>query len=405
MAHKTTWTGDKTTPQTITGGDNVATLVAGASISIVRGQDTVYAITDDGTQAANNHIVVNGRIYATTLRSEAASFGVEMDSPGGGITIGANGSILASDPIYAHGAMNIVNRGSLTSLSDSGSGITLWSNGGEVHNYGTITAYYGIMSERSNGTIVNEKTGVITAYGAGVADHFGTLTLINHGLIEALGGAAAFVQQGNGYRDQHIVNDGRIIGSIYLGGGYDTVDMRGGTITGTIQGDYGAKILITDDADIRLILPAGSDIDEVKSTVSYKLNANVENLTLIGGKDANGNGNELSNLLKGNRGDNVLKAGGSADVINGGAGNDHLWGGSGIDKFVFSTGFGHDVVMDYESLDEHFDIRRWRAVDDYAELRSHMQRQDDGIMIAFGNDSLFIEHATKADLGASHFYI
>ena len=70
-------------------------------------------------------------------------------------------------------------------------------------------------------------------------------------------------------------------------------------------------------------------------------------------------GNSANNALRGNAGNDrlsgytgndSLNGGSGKDTINGGAGSDRLTGGDGEDKFVFNTGFGNDVVMDFDAL-------------------------------------------------------
>lgn len=70
----------------------------------------------------------------------------------------------------------------------------------------------------------------------------------------------------------------------------------------------------------------GEGSDTVRSSISYTLPANVEMLTLTGGANLNGTGNELDNVIAGNSGNNVL---------TGGAGNDTPDGGSGSDTAAF----------------------------------------------------------------------
>jgi hypothetical protein len=54
---------------------------------------------------------------------------------------------------------------------------------------------------------------------------------------------------------------------------------------------------------------AGSGIDLVQASVSLRLGANVENLTLTGTAAINGTGNELNNVITGNGGANAFGRG------------------------------------------------------------------------------------------------
>ena len=85
-----------------------------------------------------------------------------------------------------------------------------------------------------------------------------------------------------------------------------------------------------------------SDIDLVKSSVSYSLPANVENLTLTGTLPSNGTGNELNNNLIGNSAVNQLNGGSGNDSLNGGVGADTLVGGFGNDSYIVDN--AGDVV-------------------------------------------------------------
>jgi Ca2+-binding RTX toxin-like protein len=103
----------------------------------------------------------------------------------------------------------------------------------------------------------------------------------------------------------------------------------------------------------------------VRSSVSWTLGNNLENLTLTGVAAINGSGNALDNVLIGNAAANVLNGGAGNDRLDGGAGNDTLIGGAGTDtltggvgadRFVFSSlselgkdGAG-DVILDFSRL-------------------------------------------------------
>jgi Ca2+-binding RTX toxin-like protein len=89
---------------------------------------------------------------------------------------------------------------------------------------------------------------------------------------------------------------------------------------------------------------AGEGIDTVQTALAgYTLGTNVENLTLTGAANINGNGNALANVLTGNAGNNVLSGNGGNDTLIGNAGNDTLDGGIGADHMI--GGIGNDTYV------------------------------------------------------------
>ncbi len=57
-------------------------------------------------------------------------------------------------------------------------------------------------------------------------------------------------------------------------------------------------------------------------------------------------GNGLANTLTGGDGNDTLRGGGDSDTLIGGAGNDLLIGGDWTDTYLFSAGFGQDIIDD-----------------------------------------------------------
>lgn len=91
----------------------------------------------------------------------------------------------------------------------------------------------------------------------------------------------------------------------------------------------------------------GQGTDTVLSSVSYRLGAYVENLTLTGGGAVNGTGNVLANVLTGNSGNNTLDGGGNADKMTGGAGDDTYRVDHAGDVVVEAANGGKDRVYAY----------------------------------------------------------
>jgi len=117
------------------------------------------------------------------------------------------------------------------------------------------------------------------------------------------------------------------------GDGNDTLSGGGGadTLTGGVGDD---TYIVTNGASI-INEDAAGGTDTVKTSVSYTLGDNLENLILSGSGSISGTGNDLDNSLIGNAGNNTLA---------GGAGNDTLSGGTGNDTYYFSSGFGTDTI-------------------------------------------------------------
>jgi Ca2+-binding RTX toxin-like protein len=127
---------------------------------------------------------------------------------------------------------------------------------------------------------------------------------------------------------------------IQAGSGSDVLD--GGPGADTLVGGPGDDLYVVDDQGDVIVEEPDEGMDTVRSSTTYALGANLENLLLIGYGAVNGSGNDLNNLLAGNSAANVLK---------GGKGNDILKGGAGDDVYVFCAGDGLDTVTDTAGSD------------------------------------------------------
>ncbi|MBX9663845.1 LamG-like jellyroll fold domain-containing protein [Novosphingobium sp.] len=131
----------------------------------------------------------------------------------------------------------------------------------------------------------------------------------------------------------------------------------------TLAGKGGNDTYIVDNSGDKVIEEAGQGTDSVKSSVSFTLGANVENLMLTGTAATTGIGNALANWMSGNdaanrifglEGNDTLLGLGGNDVLGGGLGADRLTGGAGADSFAFygaadSTvaAAGRDTITDF----------------------------------------------------------
>ncbi|WP_052249042.1 heparin lyase I family protein [Leisingera sp. ANG-Vp] len=172
--------------------------------------------------------------------------------------------------------------------------------------------------------------------------------------------------------------------SVRAGGGKDTV-YGGGGRDELFGGDQGDSLYGGEDGDS---LWGGNGYDGLKGGNG--------NDTLMGGA-----GNDK---LYGGNGADSLNGGKGNDWLDGGSGNDTLKGAKGNDTFVFGSGSGNDVAIDFAAgADKVFlDF-------DAAELRNvRIQEQggaDAGVLISHGADSILLEGVAYAELSSNDFIL
>jgi len=136
---------------------------------------------------------------------------------------------------------------------------------------------------------------------------------------------------------------------MYGGEGNDTLNATEAGID-NLFGGIGDDVYIVSSTADNLVEGPNQGIDIVRSSVSYVLDDNVENLLLTGGAAVNGTGNVLNNQITGNSSNNTLSGLGGNDTLNGGGGTDTLTGGLGSNQFLFDTALataGVDSITDF----------------------------------------------------------
>ena len=147
-----------------------------------------------------------------------------------------------------------------------------------------------------------------------------------------------------GNSGNNVLNGGNGKDTLSGGGGDD--EINGGNGKDTIDGQAGDDILrggaeddtyTVDSAGDQVVEQPNQGTDQgtdiVYSSVTFTLDANVENLTLTGSGNINGTGNGLGNTIIGNAGSNVLTGGSGEDILDGGAGADTMDGGARDDSY------------------------------------------------------------------------
>ncbi len=107
--------------------------------------------------------------------------------------------------------------------------------------------------------------------------------------------------------------------------------------------------------------------------------------------------------LDGKGGNDTLVGGSGDDRLIGGAGNDWLTGGAGSDSFAFASGFGRDLVTDFNATSPLHDVLEFsKAVfaDAAAVLASSAQIGTDVVITKDAANSLVLANTSLTDLAA-----
>ena len=132
--------------------------------------------------------------------------------------------------------------------------------------------------------------------------------------------------------------------------------LTGNSAANILSGGAGNDVYVIGDAGDVVVENLYSGTDTVKSSITYTLGANVENLTLTGTSAIDGTGNALMNYLTGNS---------AANTLIGGAGDDNYMGIDDADVVIEYANGGTDSIwtsMSY-TLGSNFEVLRLTGTD------------------------------------------
>ena len=197
----------------------------------------------------------------------------------------------------------------------------------------------------SSGTDTVQSSITFSLTGAQVRGDIENLTLTGSVSIDGAGNAFANVITGNSGNNKLIGGDGNDT----LDGGSGSDTMYGGAGDDVYIVDDPATDLVSENVTVNGVLVDAGGVDTVMSSKSYNLWGwqvynKVENLTLTGAANIDGQGNALNNVITGNGGNNHLYGLEGNDILDGGAGADMLEGGAGNDSYLIDQKYGDRLV-------------------------------------------------------------
>jgi serralysin len=241
---------------------------------------------------------------------------------------------IANNALYGGAGTDYLDSGAGTDYLDGGIGADRMIGGTGNDTY-IVDNINDVVTETSTVTTETDVVRSSINYTLGANIEYLTLT-----------GTTAISGIGNELNNSLVGNSANNI--LDGGAGFDYLD--GGIGADRMIGGAGNDMYLVDNINDVVIETSTivTEIDAVRSSVSYSLNAtNVELLFLEGTNAINGTGNSLNNNLQGNS---------SSNTLDGGIGADTMIGGTGNDTYVVDN--AGDIVTETSTVTTEFDTVR-----------------------------------------------
>jgi len=369
---------DLTTPATInyidtTFDDTFATVTGSLAASDIEGSPLIYGIVSvvdvrEYIAASGTYVLINTLLTGPTIGAdENGNSTLSQSSPYGVLTVTTSTgaySFVANDAGIE--ALSMAANVRFTVTAKEWDGVTFDSETLAI-NIAQQGRTESISNDRLTGTSGDDRfdglAGADTMTGRSGNDTY-TVDNARDRVIESTRGGTDTVISSISYTLSFNVENLTLTGTAALNGTGNTLNniltgndgantLNGGVGADTLIGGLGNDIYIMDnDGDVVTETSnLTTEIDTVKSSKTYTLGANLENLTLTSSAAIDGTGNALDNVLTGNKGANVLNGGGGDDTLEGGIGNDTLTGGAGHDTFLLKN-TSKDTITDFSVSDD-----------------------------------------------------
>lgn len=310
--------------------------------------DTIRNVENITTGNGNDRVWGSGAANVLTLGDGAdLAYGLggnDTINGGGGDDFLDGGD--GDDTIDGGNGSDILKGGAGTNVLNGGDGDDVFLAGSGADTFNGQDGFDIVSYELSSAGVNASLDGGVTLTGDAVGDKLWKPvqsgdTWIYWPLVEGLRGSA-FADTLDGDRFGNRLEGGAGNDTLIGAGGDDVLD--GGSGNDSMDGGTGNDIFVVESASDTVTEGTNGGIDEVRSSVSWTLGSNVENLTLTGSAALSGTGNALANVIKGNQGANALSGGDGDDTLLGGAGADSLNGGAGTDTVDYAADGGDGSI-------------------------------------------------------------